>query len=235
LLKAAVSRWGESARIKSVGSPTDPKDGSKFQLPLPLGNKQTDEEKDAALREWITQLWFQNQPVLLEMAHYHLRDWDRAQEVVQDTWVDFQKSLGRFEGRCSPKTWLVQILRHRVKKELRGAILRRAREAVLGIARVRPYDEYPRAAPIANRGENPEKALLMRECLKYILRVSRALPKRQAEVWILTDVFEWTAEEVSAALAISPEYQRVLLHRAHQRLRLELKRYLGDLSASSSQ
>jgi RNA polymerase sigma-70 factor (ECF subfamily) len=173
--------------------------------------------------------------MLLELAHYHLRDRDRAQEVVQDTWVDFQKSLGRFEGRCSPKTWLVQILRRRLKKELRGTILRRARNALLGIARVRHYDEYDaRTAPIMNRGENPEKALLMRECLQYILRVSRALPKRQAEVWILTDLFEWTAEEVSAALAISPEYQRVLLHRAHQRLRVELKRYLGDLSSSSS-
>ena len=218
-----------------MGSPTDPKDGSNSQLPLPLGSKQTDEEKDAALREWITQLWFQQQPMLLELAHFHLRDWDRAQEVVQDTWVDFQKSLGRFEGRCSPKTWLVQILRRRLKKELRGTLLRRAREAVLGIARVRHYEEYDaRAAPIANRGDNPEKALLMRECLEYILRVSRALPKRQAEVWILTDVFEWTAAEVSAALGISAENQRVRLHRAHQRLRLELKRYLGELSSSSS-
>jgi RNA polymerase sigma-70 factor, ECF subfamily len=218
-----------------VGSATDPKDGSDSQLPLPLGDQQTDEEKDAALREWITQLWVQHQPVLLEMAHFHLRDWHRAQEVVQDTWVDFQKSLGRFEGRCSPKTWLVQILRRRLKKELRGAILRRAREALLGIAKVRHYEEYDaRAAPLTNRGENPEKALLMRESLEYILRASRALPKRQAEVWILTDLFEWTAEEVSTALAISPENQRVLLHRAHQRLRLELKRYLGDLGSSSS-
>ena len=216
-------------------SPTDPKDGSSSQLPLPLGNKQRDEQKDAALREWITQLWFQHQPMLLEMAHFHLRDWDRAQEVVQDTWVDFQKSLGRFEGRCSPKTWLVQILRRRLKKELRGAILKRAREALVGIGRVRTYDEYDaRAAPIMNRGDNPEKALLMREFLEYVLRISRVLPKRQAEVWILTDLFEWTTEEVSTALAISPENQRVLLHRAHERLRLELKRYLGDLSSSSS-
>ena len=218
-----------------MGSPTDPNDRSNSQLPLPLGDQQTHEEKDAALREWITQLWFQHQPALLEMAHFHLRDWDRAQEVVQDTWVDFQRSLGRFEGRCSPKTWLVQILRRRLKKDLRGAILRRAREALLGIAKVRHYDEYDaRAAPIMNRGDDPEKVLLMRECLEYILRVSHALPKRQAEVWILRDLFEWTAEEVSTALAISAENQRVLLHRAHQRLRLELKRYFGDLGSPSS-
>jgi RNA polymerase sigma-70 factor, ECF subfamily len=235
LLKAAASRWGGSQQGKPVGSPSDPNDGSNSQLPLPLGDQQTDERKDAALRQWITQLWVLHQGVLLELAHFHLRDWDRAEEVVQDTWVDFLKSLSRFEGRCSPKTWLVQILRRRIKKELRRTILRRAHEALLGIARVRHYKEYDApAAPITSRGENPEKALLMQECLEYILRVSHALPERQAEVWILRDLFQWTAEEVSTALAISAENQRVLLHRAHQRLRLELERYFGDLSSSSS-
>lgn len=217
-----------------MGSPTDRNDGSNSQLPLPLGDQQTDERNDAALREWITQLWVQHQTVLLELAHFRLRDWDRAQEIVQDTWVDFLKSLSRFEGRCSPKTWLVQILKRRLKKELHRTILRRAREALFGIARVRHYDEYDaRAAPFVNRGENPEKALLMQERLKYILRASHALPERQAQVWILRDLFQWTAEEVSTALAISPENQRVLLHRAHQRLKLELKRYLGDISSSN--
>ncbi len=85
-----------------------------------------------------------------------------------------------------------------------------------------------------NRGENPEKALLMQERLEYILRVSHTLPERQAEVWILRDLFQWTAEEVSIALVISAENQRVLLHRAHQRLRIELERYFGDPTRSSA-
>ena len=75
------------------------------------------------LREWVTQFWVRYQGLLLELANFQLRDRDRAEEVVQDTWVDFLKSLTRFEGRCSPKTWLVQILRRRIKKELRRMIL----------------------------------------------------------------------------------------------------------------
>ena len=217
-----------------MGSPADPNDRSKSQLPPPLGNKQTDERKDMALRKWITQLWILHQGVLLELAHFHLRDWDRAQEVVQDTWLDFLKGLPRFEGRCSPKTWLVQILKRCLKKERRRMIFRRTREALLGIEQARRYDDASgRAAPLGSRGRDPEHALLIQERLEYILRVSRALPERQAEVWILRDLFQWTAEEVSTALAISPENQRVLLHRARQRLRIELKRYFGDLSSSS--
>jgi RNA polymerase sigma factor (sigma-70 family) len=143
------------------------------------------------LREWVTQQWVRYQGLLIELANFHLRDRDRAQEVVQDTWVDFLKSLGRFEGRCSTKTWLVQILRRRLKKELHRTILRRAREAILEIAAVRSYDERAaRAASSMNRAVNPEDALLMEERMEYILRVSRTLPRRQGEVWILRDLFQ---------------------------------------------
>ena len=224
-----------------MATPTDPDAVSDLQLPLPLEARQTGEKgilaltSDAGLREWITQLWVRYQGLLLELANFHLRDRDRAQEVVQDTWVDFLKSLRRFEGRCSPKTWLVQILTRRLKKEQRRTLLRRAREAFLGIAAEWRYDDSgARAAPFASRGENPEQAVLLQERLEYVLRVSRTLPERQAQVWILRDLFQWTSQEVSTALAISPENQRVLLHRVRQRLKLELERYFGQTSAAQS-
>jgi RNA polymerase sigma-70 factor (ECF subfamily) len=224
-----------------MSKPSDSNATPEPQLQLPLELQPSGElgilalTGETDLREWITQLWVRYQGVLLELANFHLRDRDRAQDVVQDTWVDFLKSLRRFEGRCSPKTWLVQILKRRVKKELHRMILRRAREALLGIAKVRSYDEYDaRAAPFINRGNNPEKALLMQERLEYILRVSRTLPERQAEVWILRDLYQWTSEEVSTALTISQENQRILLHRARQRLKLELERYFGEKPAAQS-
>jgi RNA polymerase sigma-70 factor (ECF subfamily) len=181
------------------------------------------------LREWVTALWVRYQGLLLELANYHLRDRDRAQEVVQDTWVDFMKSLGRFEGRCSPKTWLVQILRRCIRKEQRRMIFRRAHEAVLGIGVARRYDDFgARGADSGIWRENPEQSLLVQERLEYVLRVSRTLPGRQAEVWILRDLFQWTSEEVSTALKITQENQRILLHRARQRLKLEIARYFGQ-------
>ena len=211
---------------------------SELQLPLELGPEglggfELTGETD--LRKWITQLWVRYQGLLIELANFHLRDRDRAQEVVQDTWVDFLKSLRRFEGRCSPKTWLVQILRRRLKKELRRTILRRAREAILEIAAVRSYDERAaRAASSMNRAVNPESALLMEERLEYILRVSRTLPRRQGEVWILRDLFQWTSEEVSATLNISQENQRVLLHRARHRLKQEIEKHFGSGAVTQS-
>ena len=74
----------------------------------------------------------------------------------------------------------------------------------------------------------------MQERLEYILRVSRTLPGRQAEVWMLRDLHQWTSDEVSTALNITQENQRILLHRARQRLKLELERYFGQSPAAQS-
>jgi tetratricopeptide (TPR) repeat protein len=72
-------------------------------------------------------------PFLLQLAHHRVRDRDRAEEVVQDMWVDFIRSLPRFEGLCSEMTWLVQILKRCIQKAQRPTTLTRAREALSGI------------------------------------------------------------------------------------------------------
>ncbi len=220
--------------------PTDPNGTPESQLRLPHEVQQSEEQRvftmtgEAELREWVTELWIRYQGLLLELANYHLRDRDRAQEVVQETWVDFMKSLDRFEGRCAPKTWLVQILRRCLKKEMRRTIFRRAREAVLGIGEARRYDVLgQRGAGSEVWREDPEQALLVQERLEYTLRVSRILPERQAEVWMLRDVLEWTSEEVSTALSITQENQRILLHRARQRLKVEIERHFGNAPRGS--
>jgi RNA polymerase sigma-70 factor (ECF subfamily) len=222
-----------------VTTPADPDPPSKIQLELPFASRQPDEQgiralfSDDGARAWISQLWTLHQGLLLELAHFHLRDWDRAQEVVQDTWVDFMKSLHRFEGRCSAKTWLVQILKRCIKKERRRAIFSRAREALIGVVEAGRGEHY--GGRVESRGnEGPEHALLAQERLEQILRAGRALPKRQAEVWIMRDVYEWTSEEVSTALAISPANQRILLHRARQKLRAELQHYFGEMPRARS-
>jgi RNA polymerase sigma-70 factor (ECF subfamily) len=49
----------------------------------------------------------------------------------------------------------------------------------------------------------------------------------QSQVITLRDVEGWSAEEVCELLEVSPENQRVLLHRARSRVRQALERYLG--------
>jgi RNA polymerase sigma-70 factor, ECF subfamily len=184
---------------------------------------------DPAFREWVGGLWNRHQSLLVELAHYHLHDWDRAEEVVQDAWVDFIESIPRFQGQCSEKTWLVQILRRCIQKEKRRTVFTRAREAIFAVfERGRGEGYGASAVPRPSWYESPEQMLLAQERLEQVWRARRALPKRQAEVWILRDVLEWTPEEVSAALGLKPENERVLRHRARRRLKKELQHYFGE-------
>lgn len=222
-------------------TPTDPELARKLQLRLPFKPRQPDEEgildlaNEAETRAWVSQLWNLHQALLLELAHYYLRDWDRAQEVVQDTWIDFLNSLHRFEGRCSPKTWLVQILKRCIKKELRRTILRRTRESLTGVARGGSNDhDSGKVEPWRSGSEDPEQLFMAQERLEHIMRAGRSLPERQAEVWMLRDLFQWTSEEVSSSLGLSPENQRILLHRARQRLKLELEGYFNETPSAES-
>lgn len=224
-----------------MATSADPDSSSKIQLELPFVSLHPKERElraligDPSVREWIAGLWSRHQPLLLELAHFHLHDWDKAQEVVQDMWVDVLKSLHRFEGRCSAKTWLVQILRRCIQKEQRRTIFRRAREVLIGGVGTGPHEHSGRRVNSqANWHDTPEQMLLAQERLEKIMRARRSLPVRQAEVWILRDVYQWTSKEVAVSLGLTAENQRVLLHRARQRLKAELRGYFGDAEAVQS-
>jgi RNA polymerase sigma-70 factor, ECF subfamily len=50
------------------------------------------------------------QASLLRVARMYVGSAAVAEEVVQDTWMGFVGSLGRFQRQCSVKTWLFAIL-----------------------------------------------------------------------------------------------------------------------------
>jgi RNA polymerase sigma-70 factor (ECF subfamily) len=81
--------------------------------------------------------------------------------------------------------------------------------------------------PPVSWGEAPEQRLLAKETLGRVQQAIEALPPIQSQVITLRDVEGWSAEDVCAVLELSPENQRVLLHRARSRVRAALERYLG--------
>ena len=72
---------------------------------------------------------------------------------------------------------------------------------------------------------SPESVVLSKEILFQLDRALSALPPRQRQVVTMRDVCGISAEEVCAALDITPANQRVLLHRARAILRTALAAY----------
>ena len=173
---------------------------------------------------------------MFRLAMNYVGDRGVAEDVVQESWLTCLRSLDRFEGRSSLKTWLfgilVNVARSRRRKESR----------ILPFASLWRRDDSDSRRPTVDRSrfgsdgmwsdgprswDNvPESKVLGAETVQHVRSAIDALPPKQREVILLRDVAGFDAGEVSALLGISPANERVRLHRARASVRQKLEEYL---------
>jgi len=159
-------------------------------------------------------------PTMLRVARGYVGP-ELAEDVVQETWIAVLRGIDGFSHRALFKTWLMRIL-------VNAACSRRAKErrAVFWS----PLCEDVPAEDAFDPG--PEQRAMADDVWSAVRAALDELPERQRTVVVLRDVEGWTAEEVSAALRISPGNQRVLLHRGRVRMRELLLPHLEVLVAA---
>lgn len=174
-------------------------------------------------------------PAMLRIARSFVDSAQSAEDVVQDAWLGMLTGLARFEGRSSLRTWMFSILVNRART--RGArearILTWSPDPGEGVTvedgLPGPGGGHPSrwtSIDVPSRWDTvPENVALSREVLHQLDRALSALPARQRQVVTMRDVCGMTADEVCATLNISPQNQRVLLHRARAVLRAALADY----------
>ncbi len=74
---------------------------------------------------------------------------------------------------------------------------------------------------------DPERVVGGRQLWDHVLDAIEGLPAGQKAVIVLRDMEDRTGEEICALLQITPENQRVLLHRARARIRAAIDRVTG--------
>jgi RNA polymerase sigma-70 factor (ECF subfamily) len=170
--------------------------------------------------------------LMLRLALAHVESRAIAEEVVQDAWLTVLRSLHRFEGRSTLRTWVlgivVNLARSRSRAERRATLA--SSESIVDPARFLAAD-HPRwphhwaVEPVPWR--TPEDNLLADETRNVILEAVEALPAPQREVLVLRDLEGLTGGEVCNILSLTDTHQRVLLHRARSRVRNALERYFA--------
>jgi RNA polymerase sigma-70 factor (ECF subfamily) len=170
--------------------------------------------------------------LMLRLALAHVESRAIAEEVVQDAWLTVLRSLHRFEGRSTLRTWVlgivVNLARSRSRAERRATLA--SSESIVDPARFLAAD-HPRwphhwaVEPVPWR--TPEDNLLADETRNVILEAVEALPAPQREVLVLRDFEGLTGGEVCNILSLTDTHQRVLLHRARSRIRNALERYFA--------
>jgi RNA polymerase sigma-70 factor (ECF subfamily) len=171
---------------------------------------------------------------LLRLALSYVRERSLAEEAVQETWLQVIRSLDRFEGRSSLKTWifgiLVNVARQLQRRESRSlpfsSIFRRDDEQAVELDERRFGRHGEWVQPPASWAAIPEEQLLGAEARARIEAALGELPPKLREIAILRDVAGWTSDEVCRLLNISPANQRVRLHRARTAVRQRLEEYL---------
>ena len=176
---------------------------------------------------------------LVRLAMVYVRERAEAEEVAQETWLGVLRGIGRFQARSSLKTWIFHILVNRARTRAQRRCRTESLEALEDSGTWTAVDpgrfngpDHPRwpghwSSPPQSWDEEPEQRLLAKETLGRVRQAIDLLPPRQGQVITLRDVQGCSAEDVCALLAVSPENERVLLHRARSRVRQALERYLG--------
>jgi RNA polymerase sigma-70 factor (ECF subfamily) len=164
-----------------------------------------------------------------------------AEEVVQESWMAMVQGLSGFKGHSSLKTWLFGILLNRAKtkgsRERRNVAfssLESGSQTASGqtneerwSSRLANSDVWMVAWSGTNPQLSPEDRVLSAELGLCLERAIATLPPAQRAVIVLRDVEGWSSGEICDLLSISPENQRVRLHRARLRVRSALESYLN--------
>jgi RNA polymerase sigma-70 factor, ECF subfamily len=196
---------------------------------------------EIAFREFVKR----HDPAMRRLALSFVQTASVADEVVQETWLAVIRGLGKFEGRCSLKTWIFRILVNRARS--RGARESRITpfsslvdaEHDLGPtvdpSRFQPpgsaFEGYWAVTP-SRFFDLPEEQLLARETTELVGRAIDALPPRQQQVIRLRDIEGCDAEEVCQSLGLTGANQRVLLHRARAAVRAALEAHFSEVAVA---
>ena len=150
---------------------------------------------------------------MLNTALRILGDPEKAQDVHQEVFLAIWKRWHKFNGRTN---WSAYLYRVTVRKAIESAKQSRFQQSLT--------QQVERVAG----GQKPDGSLRMAELqMKLAERLAR-LPRRQADVFVMSRVEGLDAGQIADVLDCSPRTVRVHLHRAVKRLARELGDYLTE-------
>ncbi len=176
----------------------------------------------------FTELVERYHPRLVRLAATFVSGRDLVEDVAQETWVGVLRGVDGFEGRSSFRAWLFQICVNRA----RSIAVQEGR--VVPVSDVFDVADHSVFAADGSWASPPEQwtteAMDRTELVAAVRAAITQLPPTQRQVITLRDVEGLSAADVCDVLVLSDGNQRVLLHRARQRVRA----LLGAAVASRS-
>lgn len=142
-------------------------------------------------------------------------DRDKAQDLVQDTFLAGLKSMKNFKGEASERTWLISILKRKIIDHYRKINSKKGKAEV----RINYKDSESEGDWLEERVADPfdktaEDDLQNSELGEAIHRCLDKLPKKQADVFKMKTVLGYETEVICNDLNITASNLWVIIHRA---------------------
>jgi RNA polymerase sigma-70 factor (ECF subfamily) len=140
------------------------------------------------------------------------------EDATQEVFIVVHRRLDQYEERASMRSWLYAICMRVCSRQRRTAS--RRREEIVS--------EPPELVVQADQLAGVEQ----REALQHLQRMLDALPEKQRTVFVLYEVEHMNITEISEALGCPQQTAYARLHKARERVRVELSRarLLGSIS-----
>lgn len=159
-----------------------------------------------------------HQRMVVQLAINLLGDRDEALDLSQEVFLRVFRTITRFRGQSSLKTWIYRIAVNQARN--RHRFWRRRHRA----------DQVPLDVHVAAHGEflsatdsRPDRVLAQKELASRIDHALAALPFDQRTAIVLREVDGLSYDEIAYSLGVAVGTVKSRLTRARQSLRLELR------------
>ena len=158
----------------------------------------------------------------MTITRRYLKSEADVQDSVQDTFLQAFRSVGKFEGRSSIKSWLHRIAVNSALMKIR-AQGRRMEELEDDSASLFD-DRGKRIETEPEIGHSAEDVAINNETLTAVREHIEQLPELSRNLLLLRDIEGYSTEETAELLNISVASVKTGLHRARKSLKKQIER-----------
>lgn len=160
----------------------------------------------------------EHQRMVYQLAVHLLGDHNEALDLSQEVFLRVFRTLDRFRGQSSLKTWIYRIVINQARNRLRWWRRRHRSDQVSLDEHVRDHGELPSTSTISA----PDRVLRQKELASRLQVALDGLPFDQKTAIILREVEGLSYDEIAFSLGVALGTVRSRLARARETLRAQL-------------
>jgi RNA polymerase sigma-70 factor (ECF subfamily) len=151
------------------------------------------------------------------------RNKEKADETLQDTFINVYKNLKQFNGKSKFSTWLYSIVTNNCLMNRRK---RKMDREMMSLDEPPVEDGANHHESIPSWDDTPAEKMMNTELRSHLDNAIHQLPEEYRVVFVLRDIENLTAEETARILKLSVPAVKSRLRRARIFLREELNDYM---------